>query len=133
MPGKTISMHTNGETARLMESLARVEDRSPSQIASAALSFYLRLPPEAHNALRHVLALGTEEDAHRVTREITRLLLNVQYDIAVRRLGEELRAEGGAAPETEEQMLEEAASLIAADARHTPSSRSTRSRVRKTG
>lgn len=102
MPGKTISMHASGETAQLLEYLARIEDRSPSQIAAAALAFYLRLPPEAHAALRHVQALGTDEDARRVARGITRLLLNAQYDIAVGRLGRELGEQGGPVPETDE-------------------------------
>lgn len=133
MPGKTISMHASGETAQLLEHLARVEDRSPSQIAAAALAFYLRLPPEAHAALRHVQALGTPDDVGQVMRRITGLLLNAQYDIAVGQLGRELGEQGGPDPETEDEMLDEAARLVAADGRAPAPSRPTRTRTRKGG
>jgi hypothetical protein len=114
---RTISLHASGETARMVEHISRVEDRSPSQIAAAALAFYLRLPSEAHSALRHVQALGGEEDVRRLMDGVTRLLLNAQYDIAVRRMGEDLQKQGVPIPETEEEMLEEADQLIAAAAR----------------
>ena len=86
MAGKTISMHASEETARRMEHVSRVEDRSPSQIASAALNLYLQLPPEAHAALRYLQALGTEEDLARVSRKMGRLLLDAQFEIAERRV-----------------------------------------------
>jgi hypothetical protein len=130
MPGKTISMHASGETAQLLEYLARVEDRSPSQIAAAALAFYLRLPPEAHAALRHVQALGTTDDARQVVRGITRLLLNAQYEIAVGQLGRELGEPG---PDTEEAMLDEAARLVAGQDPVPAPSRQPRAGTRKGG
>lgn len=110
MAGKTISMHASGETAQRLEYIARVEDRTSSQIASAALSFYLQLPPEAHTALRHVQVLGDEADASRVMRDIARLLLNAQYDVAVRQMGKTL--EGRPVPESEDEMLAEAELLL---------------------
>lgn len=133
MPGKTISMHASGETAQLLEYLARVEDRSPSQIAAAALAFYLRLPPEAHAALRHVQALGSDSDVRQVMRGITRLLLNAQYDLAVGQLGRELGEQGRPVPETEEEMLDEAARLLAHEDRVPAPSRQPRTRTRKDG
>lgn len=133
MAGKTISMHASEETARRVEHVSRVEDRSPSQIAAAALAFYLRLPPEAHSALRHVQALGEEEDVRGLMRGVTRLLLNAQYDVAVRRMGEALQKQGTPGPETEEEMLEEADQLIAADAQQAAVSSRARTRTRKVG
>ncbi len=130
MAGKTISMHASGETAQLLEHLARIEDRSPSQIAAAALAFYLRLPPEAHAALRHVQALGTGDDARRVMRGITRLLLNAQYELAVGQLGRELAQEDGPVPHTEDEMLDEAAGLVAGRGISAPA-RPSRARTRK--
>jgi predicted transcriptional regulator len=133
MAARTISLHASGETARMVEHLSRVEDRSPSQIAAAALAFYLRLPPEAHSALRHVQALGEEDDVRGVMRGVTRLLLNAQYDVAVRRMGEALRHQGGPVPETEEEMLEEANQLIVADAQQAAVSSRGRTQTRKAG
>ncbi len=86
MAGKTISMHASEDTARRMEHVSRVEDRSPSQIASAALNLYLQLPPEAHSALRYLQALGTDEDLARVSRKMGRMLLDAQFEIAERRV-----------------------------------------------
>lgn len=86
MGGKTISMHASEDTARRMEHVSRVEERSPSQIASAALNLYLQLPPEAHAALRYLQALGTDEDMARMSRKMGRLLLDAQFEIAERRV-----------------------------------------------
>lgn len=133
MAARTISLHASGETARMVEHISRVEDRSPSQIAAAALAFYLRLPSEAHSALRHVQALGGEEDVRRLMDGVTRLLLNAQYDIAVRRMGEDLQKQGVPIPETEEEMLEEANQLIAAAARQAAVSSRGRTQALKAG
>ena len=106
-------MHANADLAHTLELRARMDDRTPSQIASAALGFYLRLPPEAHAALRHVQALGTDDDARRVINQVARLLLNAQYDVAVRRLGQELEERAVSVPESEEEMLGLAERLVA--------------------
>lgn len=111
MAGKTISMHASEEIARRVEYVARVEDRSPSQIASAALSFYLQLPPEAHAALRHVQALGTDEDVDRISRRMARLLLDAQFEVAERRVVASMRAEGLDALASEDDILAEANAL----------------------
>lgn len=113
MAGRTISMHTSEETARRMEQLSRVEERSPSQIASAALNLYLQLPSEAHGALRYMQAMGSDEDISRAMRAIARLLLNAQYDVAVRQIGRAL--EGRPVPETEDEMLAEAERLLSSE------------------
>jgi hypothetical protein len=113
MAGRTISMHASEEVARRVEHLSRVEDRSPSQIASAALRFYLEMPPEAHTALRHVHALGSGADLERVISKIALLLLSEQYEISVRQMGRELEARGAIVPESEEELLVEGALLTA--------------------
>jgi hypothetical protein len=111
--GKTISMHASEDTVRRMEHVSRVEDRTPSQIASAALNFYLQLNPEVHSALRYVQALGTADDLTRVNRDIARLLLDAQYQLAVRQMGRTL--EGRPAPETEDELLAEAERLVSGE------------------
>lgn len=111
MAGKRISLRTSEEAARRIEYISRVEQRSRSRIAGAALEFYLRLPGEAHTALRHVQALGTDEELNRVLHAISIVLIDAQYDIAARRMGEALRERGIEVPETEEELLDEAIRL----------------------
>lgn len=111
MAGKTISMHASEEIARRVEYVAQVEDRSPSQIASAALGLYLQLPPEAHAALRHVLALGTAEDVDRVSRKMARLLLDAQFEVAERRVVASMTRQGLDELTSEEDIIAEANAL----------------------
>jgi hypothetical protein len=137
MAGRTISFHASEELAGRLEHAARVEDRSPSQIASAALDLYLRLPPEAHSALRHVHALGTDEDRHQAIRSVARVLINAQYDLAVRQMGIELRERGIAVPDSEEELLAEAVRMTSRPKPPVPRSAGerqprTRPRTRKT-
>jgi hypothetical protein len=130
MAGKTISMHASEEAARRLDHICRMEARSPSQVASAALDFYLRLPPEAHTALRHLHALGSEDERAETFRGLSRMLFNAQYEIAVRQMGEELRARGDQGPQAEEEMLAEGVRLTAREKPPTPRSTSKRSRSR---
>jgi hypothetical protein len=118
MPGRTISMHASEETARRVEHVARMEDRSPSQIASAALNLYLQLPPEAHTALRHVQALGSDEDVRRISRKMARLLLDAQFEVAERRVVASMTTEGLDGLESEDDIIAEANALTAHDRPH---------------
>jgi hypothetical protein len=111
MAGKTISMHASEETARRVEQVSRLEDRSPSQIASAALNFYLQLPSEAHTALRHVQALGTSEDVARISRKVARLLLDAQFEVAEQRVVASMTTQGLEALESEDDVIAEANAL----------------------
>lgn len=110
MPGKTISAHADEETARLVEHLARLEDRSPSQIAAAALALYVGLPAVAHASLRHVQALGTPDDYARMTREVARAMLDARHQITHRRMIDSMEYDVSHL-ETEEDVLAEAVRL----------------------
>lgn len=107
MPGKTISAHADEETAKLVERLARLEDRSPSQIAAAALALYVRLPAVAHDSLRYVLAEGTEDDYARMTREIARAMLDAKYEISYQQVLDTMQVDGERVL-SEEEILAEA-------------------------
>ena len=111
MPGKTISAHADEETARLLEHIARVEDRSPSQLVAAALTLYVRLPTEAHASLRYLQALGTPDDFARMTREVARAMLNARHEISERRFVEAMQVEGADRLHTEEDIAAEAVRL----------------------
>ena len=52
MAGRTVSAYTDETTAQRIAQLAKVEDRSPAEIAAAALRLYVNLPTHAHQAFR---------------------------------------------------------------------------------
>lgn len=115
MAGKTVSAFADEETARLVEQVARVEDRPVSQIASAALAFYARLPAEAHTALRVIKAYGGAEALQRVSRDVARVLVDAQFDVARQRFAAAIRPEDAGAGDTEDDLLAAALHLSAPD------------------
>lgn len=110
MPARTISAYADEATAHAVERIARVEDRSPAQVAAAALRFYVRLPAEARAALRHVERLGSEQENDALTREVTRKALDAEWAVAHRQLLEEMKPDGAQAAD-EEAILAEAVRL----------------------
>lgn len=86
MAGKTISAYTDAHTAESVAYLAKTEHRTPAQIAGMALKFFVNLPPAARNAWCQIDALGDDHDRQRLADEITRTLLNLQYDLAHKQL-----------------------------------------------
>ena len=104
---RTISAYADEALARRVERLAKIEKRPVSQIAGAALAFYLTLPPEAHSALRQLEALGSKQDAERLSREVTRLLLHSQYSLAEQAVARSMQV-GDAADMSEDDLLDAA-------------------------
>jgi predicted transcriptional regulator len=117
MPGKTISAYTDEETAKLVADLARVEHRKPSQIAAAALAFYVRLPPEAHAALRRLEASDSEGHLNLMRREVTRAISNASYHAAIARMAPRVREiyRDRLDTMTDEEILAEAVRLTSGD------------------
>lgn len=114
MPARTISAYADEETARVVEQIAELEDRSPAQIAAAALRFYARLPSEARAAFRRIEKLGTEADLDTLTRAITRKTLDAEWEVAHRRfIGDMTNVPVPAADESvnEDDLLAEAVRL----------------------
>lgn len=109
MAARTISAYADEATARGVERIAQLEDRSPAQIAAAALRFYVRLPAEAHAALRRVERQGTAEDIDALAREITRKALDAEWEVAHRQLVAEMQV--GPTPADEDALLAEAVRL----------------------
>lgn len=106
MPGKTISAYADAETARRVEALARIEDRAPSQIAAAALRFYLRLPPDAHDAIRQVEALGDAHDVEALVETMTRDLLKARSEVSLRKMADAMADRGIGAELDDEAAIE---------------------------
>ncbi|HEX6748229.1 MAG TPA: hypothetical protein VF092_13115 [Longimicrobium sp.] len=127
MPGKTISAYTDEETAKLVEHIALVEQRKPSQIAAAALAFYVRLPIEAHAALRRLEALAAPEHLTLMRREVTRAISDASFDAAMDSMAPAINERYGDRLQTEEEILAEAVRLTAeAEAESSTSVRSAR-------
>jgi predicted transcriptional regulator len=90
MANRTLSTSVDEKVAKIVDDLAQVEDRSPSQIVASALRLYLRLPLEAHRAFRVVEAAAEDPERLAVIREITRVLLNGECAVARRRVAASL-------------------------------------------
>lgn len=111
MAGKTISAYTDVETANHVAYIAKLEHRPQAQIAGMALKFFVRLPKEAHDALRQIEALGSSADFEEVTREITRVLLHTQYEVAHRQIMDHMKVENLDQLESEDDILNAAIDL----------------------
>lgn len=111
MAGETISTHVDADVAERVKQIADLEDRKVSRVAGAALSLYVRLPGEARDALRHIEALGDEDAQDATVREITSVLVRLDYELAARRVVEEMEAEGPGELEDEEAIVERAVEL----------------------
>ena len=111
MARKTISAYTDEETAELVKHIALVEQRKPSQIAAAALAFYVRLPIEAHAALRRLEALATPEHLTMMRREVTRAISNASFDAAMDSMAPAIDERYGDRLQTEEDIVAEAVRL----------------------
>jgi predicted transcriptional regulator len=108
MPNRTLSTSVDENVAKIVDDLAEVEDRSPSQIVASALRLYLRLPPEAHRAFRVVEAAAGDREHLAVIRELTRVLLNGEFAVARRRVAASLTVDREQGDEDEDAMMEEA-------------------------
>jgi hypothetical protein len=82
MAGRTVSAYTDELTARRIAQLAKAEDRSPAEIAAAALRLYVSLPPHAHQAFRQIEAMESPAVTDSVQRAMTRALIDGVYEAA---------------------------------------------------
>ena len=112
MSNRTLSTSVDETVARFVEDLVKIDGRSSSQILAAALQLYLRLPHEAQRAFRVVDALGTDDERAGAIREVTRALLNAQYDVAERQVV--TRLDSGKPLEDEDDLMDEAVRMVAA-------------------
>ena len=111
MSGKTISAYTDKQTADLVESLAKIEQRSPSQIMAIALKFFVKLPISAREAWYQIEAIGDEGDRERAIEKITQALLRERYEICQKAVVEEMNVDSLGSLETEDDILAAATEL----------------------
>jgi hypothetical protein len=94
MSGRTVSAYADETTAQRIAQLARVEARSPAQIAAAALRLYVSLPTEAHQAFRQIEAMESPAVIDSVQRAMTRVLIDGVYDAARQRALSQMHVSG---------------------------------------
>jgi hypothetical protein len=114
MAGRTISSVMDEPVARAVAEVARIEDRTPSQVVNAAVRFYMQLPDAARRSLRSIEALGTEQEQAEAIRSVARSLAESSFAIASRRASEQIRANNPALLDklkTEENAMAEAVRL----------------------
>ena len=94
MAGRTVSAYTDETTAQRIAQLAKVEDRSPAEIAAAALRLYVNLPTHAHQAFRQIEAMESPAVIDSVQRAMTRVLIDGVYEAARQRRMAQMPASG---------------------------------------
>ena len=105
MTGKTISAYTDKQTADLVDRLAKIEQRSPSQIMAIALKFFVKLPVSAREAWYQIEAIGDEADKEQTIQEITRALIDKRYEIMQDRVVTEMATDSIGKLETEDDIV----------------------------
>ena len=118
----TVSAYTTPEVRDEVERIAGEEQRTQGQVAAAALELYTRLPAAARNALRQLSGAADREGAGEVVaavmREITRAIVGAKWELATRRLVEEVRAAGALppGPMSEEEIADLSVALVSGGA-----------------
>lgn len=111
MSGKTISAYTDKQTADLVELLAKIEQRTPSQVMAIALKFFVKLPVKAREAWYQIEAIGDEAERERAIEKITQTLIDERYEILQRKVVEEINIDSVGQLETEDDILTAALKL----------------------
>lgn len=113
MAGRTISAYADEDTAARIAQIAKLEDRSPAQVAAAALRLYTGLPEVAHRSLRRLEAKDSAELREQAWRAMTRGLLHVLFEDAERHIIECAERQGiwDHIGDSEEEILAEAVRL----------------------
>lgn len=93
----TISAYTSDELKNRIDRITREEGRKQAQVGSTALEFYAQLPPAARRAYLELSAAEAEQPTgilDRAMADVSRALLNAKWELADRRVAEELRRRG---------------------------------------
>jgi predicted transcriptional regulator len=80
----TLSAHTDDATAARVSELAKLEDRTPSQITAAAVRWYVRLSAPARDALRRIEKEG-DQAIEAAAWAAGRALLDKEYEAILAR------------------------------------------------
>ena len=113
--GKTISAHVTETTVAKIDQLAKLENRSRSQITGAVVELGGDLPHEAWTALFQIKALGTDDDWQVLQQDLTRTLLHHRYRLYRRQIKKQVDNQWLASLKTEDDILATAVDLTCND------------------
>jgi len=111
MAEKPISVYTDSETASLVGTIAKAEQKTQAQIEGMALKFFVCLPQEAREALWQIETMGNEQDWESLMNEVTRTVLNIQYKLASQQVIEQMKVENLGDLDSEDEILQAAVNL----------------------
>ena len=99
------------QIASLMIDLSKIAETTPAQNITLALKFLSHLPVEAYTALKHIDATASSEDWQKLTHQIARTLVNIQYEIAHRQIIEHIKVDNLHQLESDDDILAAALEL----------------------
>lgn len=108
---KTISAHVAETTVAKIDQLAKLENRSRSQMTGAVVELGGDLPHEAWTALFQIKALGNEADWQALQQDLTRTLLHHRYQLYQRQMKTQVNPQWLTSLETEDDILAAAVEL----------------------
>ena len=111
--GKTISAHVDQETIQRIDQLAKLENRSRSQMTGMAIKLGAELPPEAWSALLQINAWGSDADWQVIGQEIARVFLHHRYRLTQNKMAVQIDRQwlNSLSLETEDEILATAIKL----------------------
>ena len=111
MTEKTISAHTDPNTADLAAEVAKLEQRKVAQIAGMGLKLFVNLPPEARTVLWRISSEENEAAWLEMVQKISLTLLQYQYSQAHQEVLKEMNVEHLEPLESEDEILRTAITL----------------------
>ncbi|MBR8827101.1 MAG: hypothetical protein DSM107014_04205 [Gomphosphaeria aponina SAG 52.96 = DSM 107014] len=111
MARKTLCAQVDLETAKRIDALSQLENRSLSEIASASIFLGSILPPEVWEQLWKLKTNGSQEDWEEIAHLFARSLLEHQYKKTSEKITQQFDAQWLDTLETEEDLLNAAIEL----------------------
>lgn len=108
---KTISAHVTAATIEKIDRLAKLENRSRSQLTGAVVELGGDLPHEAWTALLQIKSMGTNEDWQALQQDLTRTLLHHRYRLIQQKMSTQVDRQWLDNLETEDEILSAAVAL----------------------
>ena len=100
------------ELAMRLADAARFEQRTASQLVVSAVDLYTRLSPEVHVALRRIAATEGEAVVQQLMTDIGRRILDRQFDVARRKVAEQMNTAALGALTSDDELLNAASAAV---------------------
>lgn len=113
-PTQTISGSVPTTIVKRVREVARLEDRTTSQVVASALDLYTRLPTELHVMLRRIAVERGEEELQRTLQALGRQVVIQEFDAARSAVARSIKYEGLEAVESDDDFLDAAVDIVKA-------------------